>query len=137
MRNFVAAIIMGSLALAGTGSAVAQSQSPSPPHADAAMQPARGASATSDRESYMQTVHSDMRSWEQRLHTFGGTTDARLREADNAAARDLKAAWTTTQTASRKLERVSAGGWQEAKAAYERATRDLSGAWHRIHPENT
>jgi hypothetical protein len=35
-----------------------------------------------------------------------------------------------------KLQTVGAEGWESAKTSFEKASRELAEAWHKIHPED-
>jgi len=42
---------------------------------------------------------------------------------------------TKAEAASRQLQTVGAKGWESAKTSFEKASRELAEAWHKIHPE--
>ena len=93
--------------------------------------------ATSDRDSYRQKAHDDVRDWQQKLHDFDAKAKIEGREADRTAKADLHKAWDKTKVASRKLRTASAEGWTGAKAEYEKASQDLADTWHKIHAEHS
>lgn len=93
--------------------------------------------STADRGQYSQKAHDDVRDWQEKLHDFDAKTKAEGKDADKAAEADLHKAWDKTEIASRKLQNAGAAGWGEAKAEYEKASRDLADTWHRIQAEHS
>ncbi len=114
----------GVLALAATG-AIAQ---PLQLHTAQASSLA-AADLPSDRDTYTRKADDDMRTWQQKMHDFGETTEVEGKQVGKSARDGLATAWTNTQIESRKLRDATAEGWQAAKHGFERASHNLSEAW--------
>jgi hypothetical protein len=93
--------------------------------------------AVSDRDTYKQKAHDDVRDWQQKLHDFNTKAKTEGKDADRAAKADLNKAWDKTKIASRKLQTSSEEGWNAAKAEYEKASQDLTDSWHKIQAEHS
>jgi len=93
--------------------------------------------AMSDRDTYKQKAHDDMRDWQQELRDFDAKAKAEGKDADQTAKADLHKAWDKTEIASRKLQTASAEGWNAAKAEYQKASQDLADTWHKIQAEHS
>jgi hypothetical protein len=132
MRILTALIVVGPLALIGALPAAAGQSSP----ADTSVQLATGSDAPADRDTYLRKARDDMQEWQQKLHDFGEKAEAEGKEAGTALGNDLSQAWTKTEAASRDLQAAGAEGWQAAKTSYEKASRELSGAWHKFRPQD-
>jgi hypothetical protein len=132
VRLFSASIVVGSLMLIGALPAGADQQGSSNAHTQ--WTAVGGSSA--DHDTYAQKVRGDMQDWQQRLQAFGEKAKSQGRQADNATANALNAAWSRTQEGAHKLQTATAEGWESAKASYEKASNDLAGAWARIRPED-
>ncbi len=129
MKILTAAIVIGPLMLIGAFPAAAQSIS-----ADIPIKLAAGGNLTVDRETYIQKAQGEMQEWQKKLHDFSENTEAKGKEAGNAAEKDLNEVWTRTEAASRQLQTVGDEGWDVAKTSYEKAIRDLAEAWQKVHP---
>ena len=92
---------------------------------------------TSDRNTYRQNAHDDVQDWQRKLRDFDAKAKAEGEDTDHAAEADLNKAWDRTQIASRKLQAASEEGWKVAKSEYEKASRDLADAWHKIQAEHS
>jgi hypothetical protein len=93
--------------------------------------------AATDRVTYSQKAHDDMRDWQQKLSDFDVKAKAEGKDADQAAKADLNKAWDKTEIAARKLQTSGEEGWDAAKAEYEKASQDLANAWHRMQAEHS
>ncbi len=58
--------------------------------------------------------------------------EANATAADQAAAREVQSAWSHVEQASSTLDSVGEDGWDNAKVAYEQASRDLKATWARV-----
>jgi len=133
MKVFIAPII-AALALAAAFPAAAQSNLGSGSGTSIRLAAAYG--STADRETYAQKARDDMQEWQRKLHAFGERIQDRATQAHNSAGDDLNKAWTRAEAASRRLETVSSEDWDSAKISFERASRKLALAWHRIDHNN-
>jgi hypothetical protein len=93
--------------------------------------------ATSDSDTYSQKAHDDVQDWQRKLHDFDAKAKAEGKDTDQTAKADLNKAWDKTRIASRKLQAASEEGWKVAKAEYEKASHDLTDAWHKIQAEHS
>jgi hypothetical protein len=134
MGIFRAATIISPLLLIGTPAAAAQSTQPL--DSGTPIRLAADDSSTADRDSFTQKAQVEMQEWQKKLHDFGAQAEAKGQEAGSAAQSGLNDAWTKAKAASHKLQTVGAEGWQGAKMSYEKASQDLSEAWHKVHPDN-
>lgn len=130
MRIRTAAVVIGPLMLIGALPAAAGGSISS----DASTQLAAGTDSPSDRETYTQKAQDEMQDWQRKLHDFSANAADKGQEAGNAAEKDLNEAWTRTEAASRQLQTVGDEGWEQAKASYEKSSRDLAEAWHKANP---
>jgi hypothetical protein len=135
MKFFTASIVIGPLMLIGASPAAAGQWTLSPGPA-APLWLVAGSDTATDRDAYLQRARIEMQEWQQKLHDFGEKSEAKGKEAANAAKEDLKKAWAKTEAASHKLQTASAEGWASARASFDKATRELSEAWHKVHPED-
>jgi hypothetical protein len=111
---------------------------PAPPLRPAAPAVLTAASeTTTDRDTYSQKAHDDVREWQQKLHDFDVKAKAEGKDADQVAKADLNKAWDKTEIASRKLQTSGEEGWNAAKAEYEKASQDLADAWHKVQAEHS
>jgi hypothetical protein len=134
MGIFRATIVIAPLMLIGALPAAAQSK----PALDAGtpIRLAADDNSAADRDSFTQKAQTEMHDWQQKLHDFGQQATAKGQEAGSAAQKGLDDAWIKAKAASHKLQTVGAEGWQGAKASYEKASQDLSDAWHKVHPDD-
>jgi len=135
MRILTAAIVIGPLMLVGAPLAAA-GQSSLAPGSSAAVQLAADDSSTPDRDTYVHKAQGEVREWQRKLHDLGEKTEAKGKEAGNAAENDLNSAWDRTEAESRRLQTVGAEGWESAKASFEKASHELAAAWHKHHPDD-
>ena len=89
-----------------------------------------------DRDTYAQTARDDMQEWQRKLQTFAKESASEGTSAETAAEHDLNVLRIEGEAASRKLQTVSAEGWASAKTSYEKASRDLAEAWHKVRPDD-
>ena len=135
MKFLTTSIVIGPLMLIGTLPATAAQ----PPRAIASGAPVRlvaSDDAAAGRDTYAQKARDDVEQWQRKLDDFSKRSADEGKEVGNAAERDLNAAWTEADTASRKLQTVGADGWASAQASYEKASHDLAATWHKINPED-
>jgi hypothetical protein len=134
MGIFRASIIIAPLVLIGALPAAAQSTPPL--GSGAPIRLAADDGSTTDRDSFTQKAQTEMQDWQQKLHDFGQQAATKGQEAGSAAQNGLNDAWIKAKAASRKLQTVGAEGWQGAKTSYEKASQDLTDAWHKVHPDD-
>lgn len=134
MSILAVAFVVGPLMLIGQLPAAA-GQSALAPGSSAPVRLAAGDS-TADRDTYARKAQAEMREWQQKLHDFGESAEGKGKAAGDAAGKDVHAAWTKAERASHKLRTVGAEGWDGARASFEKASRELAEAWHKIHPED-
>jgi Skp family chaperone for outer membrane proteins len=127
-------IIIGPLLLSAALTQTAQAETNS--GSSAPVRVATVSESTTDRDSYAQKASDDVRDWQQKLHDFSQQAEAKGKDADKAAKRDLDEAWRKTEAASRKLQTASNEGWVKAKREYEEASRELTQSWNKIRPEH-
>jgi hypothetical protein len=131
MRALAAAMMIGPLMVFGSLSAPAE-QPPERRGAGVSIRVAAADDAATDRDSYAQAASAKVQEWQRKLQGLERTTEAAGKKAGDAADEDLNKAWTGTETAARELRIATAEGWENAKAAFEKASRELAEAWHRI-----
>jgi hypothetical protein len=132
MKILLNALVLGPIVLAGTAQAgVTPSNlllwSASTIHLAAAENPP-------DRKTYVETKDEGMAKWRSRIDDFTARTHAKATAAGEAASREIERAWRHVEQASRILDTVGEDGWDNAKTAYERASRDLGATWARVGP---
>ena len=127
MKMLAAAIVIGPLLLIGAPPAAAQSTVP--PGSGAAIRTAAPVDTAADRDNYRQKAQGEVQAWQRKLSE---KVAAKGSAADNAAENDLDKAWIKTEAASDRLQSVGAEGWDNAKASFEAASRELAAAWDRI-----
>jgi hypothetical protein len=135
MGFLIPSMIVGHFTLGGLSPATA-GQPPTVHDSAAPVRMAANGNATSDRETYTQKAREEMQEWQRKLHEYGETAEAKGSEAGNAAENGLRTAWTKAEAASRQLQTARADGWESAKISYDRASRDLADAWHKVHPDD-
>lgn len=129
MKILTAAIVIGPLLLGGLAAAA------QPASSDSAAPPAGGSNSATDRSAYLHEAQGQVQEWGHKLHKFGEDAAAKGRQGGTVAEQDLSIAWTATKAASRKLGAASAEGWEQAKIGYEKASQQLTDAWHKVHPD--
>jgi hypothetical protein len=132
MRIIIAPIVIGTLVLAGTLPAAAQSKPASDQGASVHVATTRDQIA--DRNSYTQKAQDEVRIWQQKLHDFDAKVQAKTTEAQTSASKDLDDAWTQTKTASARLEAAGEKDWDSAKTSFQMASHRLAVAWHKVNP---
>jgi len=98
---------------------------------------AAGNDTKADRNTYTQQARDEIQEWQRKLHDFSERAEAKGKEAANAAENDLNKAWTKAEAASRQLQTVGAEGSERAKTSFEKASRELAEAWHKIRPQDS
>jgi len=105
--------------------------------------PLRGSASTihlaaaenpADRKTYVQTKNAEMAQWRSRIDNFAARTQARATAADETASREIQGAWSHVQRAPSALDAAGEDGWDNARSAYEQASRDLEATWARVGP---
>ncbi|SDS82822.1 hypothetical protein [Bradyrhizobium canariense] len=132
MRIFIAPLVIGTLALAGTSPAVAQSKPVSDQNVSVGAASSRD--STAERSSYKHKAQDDIRIWQQKLDGFDAKVQVKATEAQTSASKDLDDAWTQTKMASARLETAGEADWGSAKASFKTASDKLAVAWHKVNP---
>jgi hypothetical protein len=127
MKVMFASTVIGSLMLFGALPAVAVQRISS----DIPIQLAV-AGDSADRDAYSQKARDAVQDWRLELRDFGERAKAKGQEEENAAMKELNAAWIKVDVGEHKLETASAEGWQSAKTSFEKASDDLKGLWDKI-----
>ena len=132
MKILLVALVVGPFALAGLAQAGVMPSSPirgsvSTIHLTAAETPA-------GRKAYVQTKDAGIAQWRSRIDDFAARTQAKATATDRAASRKIQGAWRHVERASSALDAAGVEGWDNAKAAYEGASRDLEATWARVGP---
>lgn len=135
MRSIIAAVVAGPLMLVGALPAAA-GRSTLISGSGAAVHMTAADDSTVDRDTYTQKARNEVRQWQQKLRDLGDQAEAKGKDTGNGAENDLNKAWAKTKAASRRLQTVGSGGWKNAQASYERASRDLAKTWRKVHPED-
>ncbi len=126
MKVPIIVLLSGALFLAG----VAPSWSQTAPSTDAA-------TVAVDRNGYLQTVKLRMADWRVKLADLGERASKATTAAGKGAETDISEAWARVELAADRLDAAGAAGWEDAKAAYERAAENLDKAWARFKPAKT
>ncbi len=132
MKILLAALVVGPFVLAGTAHAGVTLFSPL--RGDASTIHLAAAENPVDRKAYVQTKDAGMARWRSRIDDFTARTQAKATSTDRAASREIQGAWRHVERASRALDAAGVEGWDNAKAAYEGASRDLEATWARVGP---
>lgn len=127
MKIFDRSIVIASFALVGALPAAAQSPTAAP--ADRPSQTVSVGASAADRDSYVQQAQGKVRQWRGKLDEFGLKAEKDGKEARKAASADLNKDWNRVKDASAGLKTASAAEWEGAKAAFEKASGELSAAW--------
>jgi hypothetical protein len=132
MKILLAALVVGPIVLAGAAQAEVTPSNPlrgsaSTIHLAAAENPV-------DRKTYVQTKDAGMAQWRSRIDAFAARTQAKATAADQAVSGEIQGAWSHVERASSALDAAGVDGWDNAKAAYERASQDMEATWARIGP---
>ena len=132
MRFFIAPILIGTLALAATSPAAAQSK----PASDQSVSvgTANSHDPAAERSSYTQTAQGEMKLWQQKLLDFDAKMQAKATEAKTRASKDLDDAWAETKSAYSQLETAGETDWNSAKASFKTASAKLVVAWQKVNP---
>src|SRR5208337_4565311 len=72
---------------------------------------------------------AEMAQWRRKIGDFTARRETNATEADQAVKREIERAFTHVEEASSKLDAAGDDGYEDAKAAYERASRDLEATW--------
>jgi hypothetical protein len=92
--------------------------------------------STADRETYTQKARDEMQLWQEKLHDFDAKAQAKARDAQTRASKDLDSAWTEAKSASDRLDTAGEKDWSRAKASFQTASHKLDLAWRKIDPGN-
>ncbi len=132
MRFPIAAIVIGSVMLAGAGAAFAQSARTND---TAAFHPSAAVvDSSADRDSYLHKARKKTAEWRRKMDELNKKAAADGKQAAIVAEDDVTKAWARVKIASRRLENASADGWEAAKATFEKASHNLEATWHKRHP---
>ena len=102
MKNIVALILIGMLALASAAPATAQLKFDKSPSVGTASPDDPAA----EMNNYTNHAQSEMHVWEQKLHDFNDRAESNATEAQKSANKNLGDAWTETRTAWSQLVKV-------------------------------
>jgi hypothetical protein len=133
MRIITTAMVIGPLFLIGTLATAADLPAFSRA-SEHTIQLAASGEAPSDREGFVQKAHENTAKWQRKLQALNDKADANGKAAAISAEDDVHKAWSKVEATSQKLETASAEGWQDAKAAFETASRELADTWHKHYP---
>jgi len=131
MRILIAPIILG---ISLTSAVPAMGQSTISPNGN--IPPARlvaGTESTSDHNTYLQKVRTNMQAWRRKLQAFNENAEADGELAGKSAKDDLNAAWIKTEAASRRLQNAGKDGWEDARLSFEAASDHLAATWHKLN----
>ena len=129
MKARIIILLSSALVLASVAPSWSQNE-PSP-----AASPA--AAAAVSRDGYLQSVKLRMAGWRVKLADLGARASDATTAAGKGAKTDISEAWARVELAADRLDAAGAGGWLDAKAAYERAAEDLDAAWAEFRPAKT
>ena len=135
MKLRIVSMLIGQVMLIGTLPAVA-GQSTFLTDSGARVRLAAVGEPTGDRGTYTQKAQDEIKEWRQKLHSFNEKAKAKGDEASSAAETDLKNAWIKAKNTARNLKSAGAEDWESAKASFENASAELTGAWRKIHPND-
>jgi hypothetical protein len=132
MKILLATLIVGPSILTGAANAELAVYnpllaSPSTIHVVAMANPA-------DRKTYVRKMDAKMEEWRSKIGHFTERTRESATAAGDAASREIHVAWSHVEQASSALEGAGDDGWDKAKAAFEKASRDLGATWARVGP---
>jgi hypothetical protein len=130
MKARIIILLSSALVLASVAPSWSQNE-PSP-----AASPAAAAAAVS-RDGYLQSVKLRMAGWRVKLADLGARASDATTAAGKGAETDISEAWARVELAADRLDAAGAGGWLDAKAAYERAAEGLDAAWAKFRPAKT
>jgi hypothetical protein len=95
---------------------------------------ANGPTGAVDHVGYLRTVKRHMAEWRTKLDDLGARASGATTGAGKDAKMELSSAWARVELAAGRLDSASTTGWQDAKAAYERAGEDFALAWAKFKP---
>ena len=81
------------------------------------------------KDAYLKQVDREMAAIGKRLGEYSEKTKEKGTHARRDVDKDLLQAWNQTKEASRDVAAATRTGWDEAKAAFERASRRLKQEW--------
>ncbi len=132
MKNLLAALVLGPFVV--TGPAQAGVAPSNPQRANPSAIQLVAAANPAERKTYVQKKEAGMAEWRSKIGDFTARTEANATAADQAASREIQGAWKHVEQASSTLDAAGEDGWDNAKAAYEQAFRDLEATWAKVVP---
>lgn len=132
MKIVLAGLVISPFVLAGAAQA-GHALSVPPPAGPSAIHLADAVNSA-DRKTYVQKKEAEMAQWRRKIGDFTARTETNATEADQAVKREIERAFTHVEEASSKLDATGEDGYEDAKAAYERASRDLEATWAKVDP---
>ena len=130
-QKLTATIVTGPLMLTAILPAAGQPKPSGPTN-----QLAGGGNSTVDRDTYIQKVREEMLEWRRKLDGFVDGAKATGEDVTSVAGNGLRTAWTKTLTEEHKLQIATAEGLESAKTSFEKADRELAGAWDKVRPRD-
>jgi hypothetical protein len=88
------------------------------------------------KEEYARKSRDDMREWQAKLEGAREADRDQGRSAAAAGLSGLHRAWAKAEAESLRLETANGEGWNSARSAFEKASKNLADAWRRAYPEN-
>lgn len=120
MQNHLRLVSILSLLMIGGGATA----SPSPPLTVQTDEAAK-------RNDYLGRARADLEDWKVKIDDFSDRARAEGRAQDKSADAEMAQSWARLKNHTAKLEAAGLDDWDEAKAALERARRDLVARWDR------
>jgi hypothetical protein len=127
MKTRFVAPVIGAFLLAGAGSSLSET-APSPPVTPVSV---------SNHDEYLKSAKRRMIGWRAKIGDLGVRASNATTAAGKDAVTQVSAAWARTKLAANRLGAVGEAGWEDARAAYERAGERLEAAWARLKPAKT
>jgi len=134
MRTLTALGLIAPLALLAISQPVAAQTRPSGPPAP--LPASGGIAATADHESFTQQTQHEMQDWQHKLQELRESAKAKGQQVGSAAQHDLDKAWADTQVQAERVKAATIDNWENAKAGFQKASRDLADAWDRVRNGN-
>jgi hypothetical protein len=93
--------------------------------------------SASNHDEYLKSAKLRMIEWRAKIGDLGARASNATTAAGKDAVTQVSAAWARTKLAANRLGAVGEAGWEDARAAYERAGERLEAAWARLKPAKT
>ena len=133
--NRLVAAALGLLMLSGVPALADDTDQPEPIRRDPStlmnqqpQQPEDPAFA-SMKSQYVGDVRTKLHEWREKIRDLGQKTKGDTSDAVRQANMDLRKAWFHAASAARSLSHTTKEKWDEAKAGYEQAAKDLQDKW--------